>query len=162
MLTFSFAPPGWCQTATACPRTEANIGRIPFCSFTPICRQEHSKDVFSYLAECVVAPLPSTAAAIKFKTMCVHGTWACRAAASHAENLSHPISLVKSYSGFRACGPINPKVCTWYQRVASGSSKEKTEHETQLISLFGAHFRNHIDQRQPIRPNLDSTRFITD
>jgi len=46
--------------------------------------------------------------------------------------------------------------------VALGSSGKKTEHEAQQIPLVGAHFRIRIDQGHPIRPILDSTRFITD
>jgi len=36
------------------------------------------------------------------------------------------------------------------------------EHEAQQIPLVGADFRIRIDQGHPIRPILDSTRFITD
>jgi len=36
------------------------------------------------------------------------------------------------------------------------------EHEAQQISLAGALFRIRIDQGHPIRPILDSTRFIVD
>jgi len=46
--------------------------------------------------------------------------------------------------------------------VALESSGEKTEHEAQQIPLVGAHFRIRNDQGHPIRPILDSTRFITD
>jgi len=46
--------------------------------------------------------------------------------------------------------------------MALGSSEENMEHEAQQISLAGALFRIRIDQGHPIRPILDSTRFIVD
>jgi len=46
--------------------------------------------------------------------------------------------------------------------VALGSSEEKTEREAQHIPPVDAHFRIRIDQGHPIRPILDSTRFMTD
>jgi len=36
-----------------------------------------------------------------------------------------------------------------YQRVALGSSKEKTEHEAKHTPPVGAHFRVRIDQSKP-------------
>jgi len=63
---------------------------------------------------------------------------------------------------FRRMYTNQPQTLKKYQRVALGSSEEKTEHEAQQISLVGAHFRIRIHQGHPIRPILDRTRCITD
>jgi len=70
--------------------------------------------------------------------------------------------LWKSGSGFGACTPINPKLCRSIRGWPSGPQEKKTENEAQQIPLVGAHFRIRIDQGHPIRPILDSARFITD
>jgi len=57
---------------------------------------------------------------------------------------------------------IDPKLCRSIRGWPSGPQKKKTEHEAQHVPPVDAHFRIRIDQGHPIRPILDSTRFMTD